>query len=191
MSEPWDSHQEEWKHRVGKGDLHGTTAGRTGGGTTQALWNLANFITSPRCWRWSCRMWWLPAVFALALIWSFFVILWSQNAYSLPQQPQAPAAVPPEGLPQSALPTFSCFSQRVLSHSQKKRLRHLFFFKKKLGLKNIQKICWQQCMLVHNHLLWNPKMEFSSFPYPDKLLFLTCVCFPSLFTHYNFLGKFQ
>lgn len=41
--------------------------------------------------------------------------------------------------PKSALPTFSCFSQRVLSHSQKKRLRHLYFLKK-LGLKNIQKI---------------------------------------------------
>lgn len=84
MSEPWDSHQEEWKHRVGKGDLHGTTAGRTGGETTQALWNLANFTTSPRCWRWSYRMWWLPVVFALALIWLFFVMFWSQNAYLTP-----------------------------------------------------------------------------------------------------------
>lgn len=51
--------------------------------------------------------------------------------YSLPQLLQAPAAVHPECLPQSALPTFSCFSQKVLSHSQKKRLRHLYFFLKR------------------------------------------------------------
>lgn len=59
--------------------------------------------------------------------------------YSLPQLPQAPAAVHPECLPHSALPTFSCFSQRVLSHSQKKRLKHLYFFLKKARLKKYSK----------------------------------------------------
>lgn len=138
MSEPWDSHQEEWRHRVGKGDLHGTTAGRTGGETTQALWNLANFTTSPRCCRWSYRMWWLPVVFALALIWLFFVMFWSQNAYLTPCLSYLKPLLL-WCLPHSALPTFSCFSQRVLSHSQKKRLKHLYFFLKKARLKKYSK----------------------------------------------------